>query len=68
MERFTRVDANTINYTFTVEDPNTWTRPWTAEVPFMKTRGPIYEYACHEGTYGLANILRAARLEEKARE
>jgi len=64
-ERFTRVDADTINYTFTVEDPSTWTRPWTAEVPLVKTRGPIYEYACSEGNYGLANILRAARVEEK---
>jgi hypothetical protein len=68
VERFTRVDADTITYTFTVEDPATWTKPWTAEVPMMKTTGPIYEYACHEGNYGLANILRAARVEEKATE
>ena len=68
VERFTRVDANTITYTFTIEDPATWTRAWTAEVPLMKTQGPIYEYACHEGNYGLANILRAARVEEKAAE
>jgi hypothetical protein len=68
VERFTRVDADTITYTFTVDDPATWTKPWTAEVPMMKTKGPIYEYACHEGNYGLANILRAARVEEKATE
>ena len=67
-ERFTRVDADSITYTFTVEDPATWTRPWTAEVPMMRTKGPIYEYACHEGNYGLPNILRAARVEEKAGE
>jgi hypothetical protein len=68
VERFTRVDADTITYSFTVEDPTTWTKPWTAEVPMTKTKGPIYEYACHEGNYGLANILRAARVEEKATE
>ena len=68
VERFTRVDADTITYTFTVEDPATWTKPWTAEVPMTKTKGPIYEYACHEGNYGLPNILRAARVEEKSAE
>jgi hypothetical protein len=68
VERFTRVDANTINYTFAVDDPATWTRPWTAEVPLMKMGAPIFEYACHEGNYGLANILRAARVEDKATE
>ena len=68
VERFTRVDASTITYTFTVDDPATWTRPWTAEVPLMKMQAPIYEYACHEGNYGLANILRAARVEDKATE
>ncbi len=68
VERFTRADADTITYTFTVEDPATWTKPWTANVPMLKTKGPIYEYACHEGNYGLANILRAARVEEKATE
>ncbi len=68
-ERFTRLDADTIDYRFTVEDPNTWTRPWTASVPLRKVPGPIYEYACHEGNYGLANILRAQRVaDEKARE
>jgi hypothetical protein len=67
-ERFTRVGPDSITYTFTVEDPTTWTRPWTAEVPMTKTDGPIFEYACHEGNYGLPNILRAARVEEKAGE
>jgi len=64
VERFTRVDANTIRYQFTVEDPNTWTTPWSGEVAIRKWDGPIYEYACHEGNYGLANILRAARVED----
>jgi hypothetical protein len=68
IERFTRVGPDAITYTFTVEDPATWTRPWTAEVPMTKTDGPIFEYACHEGNYGLPNILRAARVEEKAGE
>ena len=45
-------------------DPNTWTRPWTAAVPMRKVPGPIYEYACHEGNYGLPNILRAQRVED----
>ena len=63
-EKFTRTDANTIDYQFTVEDPNTWTRPWTAAVPLRKVPGPIYEYACHEGNYGMPNILRAQRVED----
>ena len=64
-ERFTRVDANTIRYQFTVDDPSTWTRPWSAEVPWAKTIGPLFEHACHEGNYGLGNILAGARAEEK---
>jgi hypothetical protein len=68
VERFTRTGPDAITYTFTIEDPATWTRPWTAEVPMTKTDGPIFEYACHEGNYGLPNILRAARVEEKSSE
>ena len=64
-ERFTRVDEDTISYQFTVDDPATWTRPWTAEVPMKKTIGPIFEHACHEGNYGLTNTLAGARAEEK---
>ena len=64
-ERFTRVDADTISYRFTVEDESTWTRPWTAELPMRKTAGPLFEHACHEGNYGLYNTLVGARLEEK---
>ena len=67
VERFTRVDANTIRYTFTVDDPNTWTRPWSAEVPMTKTRGPFFEYACHEGNHDIRNILEINRnLEQQA--
>jgi len=64
VERFTRTDANTIHYQFTVEDPATWVRPWSGEYVIRAIDGPIYEYACHEGNYGLANILRAARIQE----
>ena len=64
-ERFTRVDDDTIRYQFTVDDPSTWTRPWSAEVPWAKTIGPIFEHACHEGNYGMANTLAGARAEEK---
>jgi hypothetical protein len=65
VERFTRLDADTIQYRFTIEDESTWVRPWTGEIPFKKTVGPLFEHACHEGNYGLYNTLVAARLEEK---
>jgi hypothetical protein len=65
VERFTRLDADTIDYKFTVEDESTWTRPWTAALPLKKTVGPLFEHACHEGNYGLYNTLVGARLEEK---
>jgi len=65
VERFTRTDANTITYRFTVEDPATWDKPWTAEIPWTHEDGLIYEFACHEGNYGLANTLRGARVDEE---
>jgi hypothetical protein len=65
-ERFTRKDADTIVYRFTVDDSTVWTKPWSGEMILRKCQGPILEYACHEGTYGLPNILSAARLAEKA--
>jgi hypothetical protein len=64
VERFTMAGPDTIQYRFTVEDPATWTRPWSGEAPMRRFEGPIYEYGCHEGNYGLANILRAARVQE----
>jgi len=68
-ERFTRVSDDTLVYRFTVDDPKVWTRPWTAEVPWKKSIGPIFEHACHEGNYSLTNLLRGAREDEKrARE
>jgi|SRR5690242_18399438 hypothetical protein len=66
IERFTRVDANTLLYQFTVDDPAMWTRPWTAIVPMTKTDEPIYEYACHEANYAMTGILAGARAAEKA--
>jgi len=63
-ERFTRVDANNIVYKATVEDPSTWTKPWTVELPFAAAPGPIYEYACHEGNYAIEDILEGARKAE----
>ena len=64
VERFTLTDKDTITYRFTVNDPKTWTGPWSGELMLRRWDGPIYEYACHEGNYGLANILRAARVAE----
>jgi len=64
-ERFTRVDADTIRYQFTINDESTWTRPWSAELPMRRTVGPLFEHACHEGNRGLYNTLVGARLEEK---
>jgi hypothetical protein len=64
-ERFTRISGDQVLYNFTVEDPATWARSWTAEMPMQKTEGPIFEHACHEGNYGIANTLAGARLEEK---
>ena len=66
VERFTLTDPDTIVYRFTVEDPSTWTKPWSGELLMRRIEGPIFEYACHEGNYGLANILSAARANEKA--
>jgi len=66
VERFTRTADDTMTYQFTVEDPTTWARPWTAEVPWTKTKGPVYEWACHEGNTMISTILRGARVEEEA--
>jgi hypothetical protein len=66
-ERFTRVAEDRIDYRFTIDDPATWTRPWSAELPMQKTIGPIFEHACHEGNRGLYNTLAGARLEDKKR-
>src|SRR3954466_14476404 len=64
VERFTKTDANTILYRFTVEDPTTWERSWTGEYPWRTTDEKLYEYACHEGNYSLGGMLRGARQKE----
>jgi hypothetical protein len=67
VERFTRRDADTLEYSVTVHDPLTWTRPWTVAFPLMRDPGyMMYEYACHEGNYAIANILSAFRAAERA--
>jgi hypothetical protein len=63
-ERFTRTDSNTLTYEFTVDDPATFAKPWTASIPMAKSAGPIYEYACHEGNYAVPGILGGARKQE----
>ena len=65
VERFTRTGPRTLRYQFTIDDPTTWTKPWTAEYTWPMTNGLIYEYACHEGNYALGNILRGARQKER---
>ena len=64
IERFTRAADNTMIYRFTVEDPATWEKPWTAEIPWTKSKGPVYEWACHEGNTMITTILRGARVAE----
>jgi hypothetical protein len=66
-ERFTLRDAQTLVYQFTVDDPATWTRPWSATVPMRKTDEQIYEYACHEGNLGMVGIMAGARQQESGR-
>lgn len=65
VERLTRIDANTLDYRLTVDDPATWTTRWTAAFPLVKSDGPLYEYACHEGNYSMRNTLTAARAAER---
>ena len=65
-ERFTRVDADTLIYEFTVHDPSVWSRPWTAQIAMARNNEPMYEYACHEGNYGIYNMLAGARAAEEA--
>jgi len=65
VERFTRTAADGMNYQFTVEDPATWDKPWTAEIPWTTTQGPVYEWACHEGNSMITTILRGARVADE---
>jgi hypothetical protein len=65
-ERHTREDAETINYQYTIEDPATFSRPWSGELPFKAMTDLIYEYSCHEGNYALSNVLSGARAQERS--
>ncbi|MEO8100348.1 MAG: hypothetical protein ABI811_21795 [Acidobacteriota bacterium] len=65
VEKFTKTGPETLKYEFTVSDPSTWEQSWSGEYPMGKIDGAIYEYACQEGNYGMANILSGARAEEK---
>jgi hypothetical protein len=67
VERFKRVDANTIMYEFTVSDPSSFTKPWKGQIPMKKTAEPLLEYACHEGNYAMEGMLGGLRAEEKNR-
>jgi hypothetical protein len=68
IERFTRVDAETLNYEFTINDPTAFTKPWTGSFPMTKSPDRLYEYACHEGNYSMTGSLAGARADEKAGE
>ena len=65
VERFTRESADALRYEFTVDDPETWTRPWSASIPMTRTDERMFEYACHEGNYALTGVLQGARYQEK---
>ncbi|WP_237133614.1 hypothetical protein [Pseudohongiella sp. O18] len=65
MERYTRISEDVLQYQFTVEDPSTWERPWTAIINYTASEDPIFEYACHEGNYALMGILSGARAAER---
>jgi len=65
VERFTRVDADTLRYEFTVDDPATWTKPWSASIPMTRSEERMFEYACHEANYALEGVLKGARYQEK---
>ena len=66
MERYTRVGPDTLNYEVRVTDPTTWTQPWTVLIPLKRSSDVVFEYACHEGNYGMEGILAGHRAEERA--
>ncbi len=65
-ERFTRVDGDTLEYEYTVTDPDTWLAPWTVNLPMVRSDLPLFEYACHEGNYSMETMLTGARADEAA--
>jgi hypothetical protein len=68
VERLTRIDADTLHYDVTFEDPSIWTEPWTAAIEMARTEGPMFEFACHEGNVGMTAILEIGRTEELKQE
>jgi hypothetical protein len=66
VERFTRTAPDVLLYEFTVTDPSSWEKSWSVQLPSTRTEGPIFEYACHEGNYGMTGLLSGARSEEAA--
>jgi hypothetical protein len=66
VERFSQAGPDTLKYEITINDPGTWTRPWSLMIPLKRANHPMYEYGCHEGNYGMAGILAGARAEERA--
>jgi len=68
VERFTRADRNTLRYEFTVDDPQTWTRKWSASIPMTLSSEQMFEYACHEANYGLEGVLKGARYQDRQKE
>ena len=66
VERFTRIDADTLEYVATIDDPGIWSRPWTVSIPMLRTDEAMYEYACHEGNYSMPNMLAGERAREAA--
>ncbi len=66
VERFTRTGPDTLEYAVTIDDPTTWIRPWTASIPLLRSEDALYEYACHEGNYGMEGILAGHRAQERA--
>ena len=66
IERIRRVDDDTLEYAYTVTDPETWSSSWSASLPFKRSEMPMYEYACHEGNYAMGNILAGERAAEAA--
>jgi hypothetical protein len=66
IERFTRTAPDVVKYELTIDDPGTWTKPWSLMIPLQRTHEAIFEYACHEGNYAMVDMLAGARAEEKA--
>ena len=66
VERFSRIGPENLKYEITINDPGTWTKPWSLMIPLKRSSDPLFEYACHEGNYGMEGILAGARKEEKA--